>query len=174
MNLSISFLLFLLIKSIFYCISLVDYNDNKFNRFIYNYNLSKEESYNVSYDVALTTIPPRFHHIHHTIISWLHQIIKPNKIFIFIPLIYKRFRKVIKIKKKKKKNHDNCMNKNSCYVKDDNNYSSSGNDNNTTNNNMLSMKQQLYDILLQNINLTDYLLNHTINFIQYGIVQRNG
>jgi len=172
MNLSKSLLLFILIKFVIFCISL-DNNENKFNRFIYHHNLIKDSH---SYDVAFTTIPPRFYHIHHTILSWLHQIMKPNKIFIFIPLAYKRFRKVIKIKKK---NHDNCMNNCSCYVKDNYNCNNNScisynnsciNKNNSfidnKNDKILSMKQQLYQILLQNKNLTDYLLNHTINIIE--------
>ena len=165
MNLSKSLLLFILIKFVIFCISL-DNNENKFNRFIYHNNLIKDSH---SYDVAFTTIPPRFYHIHHTIISWLHQIMKPNKIFIFIPLTYKRFRKVIKIKKN---NNDNCMNKCSCYVKDNYNCNNNSciNKNNSfmdnKNDKILSMKQQLHQILLQNKNLTDYLLNHTINIIE--------
>lgn len=44
--------------------------------------------------VAMTTIPPRFSFIHHTINSWLHQTeIKPISILVFVPKVYKRFKR---------------------------------------------------------------------------------
>lgn len=47
---------------------------------------------NLNYGVALTTIPPRFSTIHFTLQSWLAQDILPQKIVIFIPRRYKRFK----------------------------------------------------------------------------------
>jgi hypothetical protein len=44
------------------------------------------------YAVSFTTIPPRSKHIHHTVRSWLQQSIPPQKIIVFVPAVYKRFR----------------------------------------------------------------------------------
>ena len=46
----------------------------------------------LNYGVALTTIPPRFGVLHHQLRSWLNQSIAVNKIRIFVPKSYKRFR----------------------------------------------------------------------------------
>lgn len=46
-----------------------------------------------TYSLAMTTIPPRFPHLAPTLLSWLHQVHKPNRICIYIPVSYKRFRK---------------------------------------------------------------------------------
>lgn len=49
-----------------------------------------------SFYISLTAIPPRFKSIHHTLISWLEQDLKPTKIVIMVPTTYKRFRKTKK------------------------------------------------------------------------------
>ena len=46
----------------------------------------------LNYGVALTTIPPRFGVLHHQLRSWLNQSIAVNKIRIFVPKSFKRFR----------------------------------------------------------------------------------
>lgn len=46
----------------------------------------------LSYAITLTTIPPRFLSVSHTITSWMEQDIKPNNVFIFVPKKYRRFK----------------------------------------------------------------------------------
>jgi hypothetical protein len=46
----------------------------------------------LSYAITLTTIPPRFLSVSHTITSWMEQDVKPNNIFIFVPKKYRRFK----------------------------------------------------------------------------------
>ncbi len=45
--------------------------------------------------IALTTIPPRFNTISHSLKYWFEQDVLPTKIYIFVPATYKRFRKKI-------------------------------------------------------------------------------
>lgn len=46
-----------------------------------------------SINVALTTIPPRFQSLHHTVRSVLTQEFPVNSVYIFIPAVYRRFRR---------------------------------------------------------------------------------
>jgi hypothetical protein len=46
---------------------------------------------NNNFCVSLSTIPPRFDKVHHTIDSILNQTVRPKKIFLNIPYSYKRF-----------------------------------------------------------------------------------
>lgn len=46
---------------------------------------------NIEFCVSLTTIPPRFINIEKTLYSILDQTLKPNKIFLNVPINYKRF-----------------------------------------------------------------------------------
>jgi hypothetical protein len=55
----------------------------------------------LSYGVALTTIPPRFNSVHHTLQSWQQQQMPPAVILIFVPRVYRRFRRKIKPGKSK-------------------------------------------------------------------------
>jgi hypothetical protein len=50
------------------------------------------------FGVALTTIPPRFSTLHHTIKSWQQQTVVPELIVIFVPRIYRRFRRKKNVK----------------------------------------------------------------------------
>lgn len=52
---------------------------------------TEEFSFNVS--VALTTIPPRFSSVHHSIRSWLNQDHLPRHVFVFVPPHYRRFKR---------------------------------------------------------------------------------
>jgi hypothetical protein len=46
-----------------------------------------------SFSIAMTTIPPRFAHLHESLLSWLQQdTIAPTSITIFIPSYYRRFK----------------------------------------------------------------------------------
>lgn len=45
------------------------------------------------FSVCVTTIPPRFKSIQHSLLSWFEDGIGPSQIFIFIPKNYRRFRR---------------------------------------------------------------------------------
>lgn len=52
-----------------------------------------ERSSDLTYAIALTSIPPRFKFLTIPISSWINQVLPPDRICLFIPKFYKRFKR---------------------------------------------------------------------------------
>jgi hypothetical protein len=59
----------------------------------YNARISSNPDYYLTYGVALTTIPPRYNALSHVMKSWLQQVYQPQRVCLFIPEKYRRFKR---------------------------------------------------------------------------------